>query len=217
MPRMSRGLSFRAGTALLVGAYAALLAVLIVGVGRHLGQPVADLAPQVSWLMPNTSDVRIAALKAAGRPETAALYALSAALSWGLIGALSAGGFAWGVMNKGATVLGVDKALGYLTALAALYGLSTGLEVLLHVARLHPQGGLHAIPALWFAAMIPSAAILARCGALIAHDAGSLVAIAIDGEPRRLAELVVVAEETRGARSLEARLARMIAARRTAA
>lgn len=210
---MNRGFSFRASTALVVGAHAALLAVLVFSVGRNLGTPVADLAPQVSWLMPHTSEVRIAALRAAGRPETAALYALSAALSWALIGALCAGGFAWGVTNKGATVLGVDKALGYLTALAALYGLSTGLEVLLHMANLRPQGGLHAIPALWFAAMIPSAAILARCGALIAHDAGSIVAIAIDGKPTRIAELVAAAEGTRGAQSLEARLARMLAAR----
>jgi hypothetical protein len=62
--------------------------------------------------------------------------------------------------------------------------------------------------------MIPSAAILARIGALIAHDAGSLIAIAIAGEPKRLAELVANAEAVRGAESMEARLARLIAARR---
>lgn len=211
---MSRGLSFRASTALIVTGFSVIAAVLVLGLGHDLWRSVPDMAPQVSWLMPETTPVRVAALKADGRAGTAGLYALMVALSWGLIGALTAGGFAWGVMNKGATVLGVDKALGYLTALAFLYGVSTGLEVVLHLVRISPQGGLHAIPGLWFFAMIPSAAILSRIGAMIAHDAGALIAIAIDGEPRRLAELVASAEETRGAKSLEARLARRLAARR---
>ena len=211
---MTRARSFRTSTALIVTAVAVLLAVMAFGLGHDLWRAIPNMAPQVSWLMPETTPVRVAALKADGRPETAALYALVAAICWGLIGALVAGGFAWGAMNRGATVLGVDKALGYLTALAFLYGLSTGLEVILHLVRITPQGGLHAIPALWFCAMIPSAAILSRIGAMIAHDAGALIAIAIDGEPRRLAELVAMAEETRGAKSLEARLARRLAARR---
>jgi hypothetical protein len=212
---MSRApLSFRAIAALAVGAYAALLGVLIVCVGRDLGSPLAGLAPQVTWLMAETTQVRVGALLGAGRPETAALYALAAALSWGLIGALSAGGFAWGVLNKGSTTLGVDKALGYMTALAGLYALSTLVELALHHLPVPPRGSLHAIPGLWFAAMIASAAILARIGALIAHDFGALIIIAVEGEPRRLAELVAVAEERRGARSLEARLARRLAAMR---
>jgi hypothetical protein len=211
---MSRAPSFRASTALVVTGFAVLTGVLVLGVGHDLWRPIPNILPQVSWLMPETTPFRIAALRGAGRPETAALYALVVALSWGLIGALIAGGFAWGVMNKGATVLGVDKALGYLTALAFLYGVSTGLEVILHMITITPRGGLHAIPGLWFCAMIPSAAILSRIGSLIAHDAGALIAIAIAGEPRRLAELVASAEETRGAKSLEARLARILAARR---
>lgn len=211
---MSLGPSFRVSTAFVAGGFAVLAAVLVIGLGQDLWRAVPDMTPQVSWLMPETTPLRIGALRAAGRPETAALYALMVALCFGLIGALVAGGFAWGVMNKGATVLGVDKALRYLTALAFLYGVSTGLEVILHLVRITPQGGLHAIPGLWFFAMIPSAAILGRIGALIAHDAGALIAIAIAGEPTRLAELVATAEETRGAKSLEARLARLLAARR---
>ncbi|MFC3694772.1 hypothetical protein ACFOWB_21320 [Chenggangzhangella methanolivorans] len=211
---MSRAPSFRASTALIVTGFAVIAGVIAFGLGHDLWRPIPGMAPQVSWLMPETTPVRLAALKGAGMPETAALYALIVALCWGLIGALVAGGFAWGVMNKGATVLGVDKALGYLTALAFLYGVSTGLEVLLHLVKITPRGGLHAIPGLWFCAMIPSAAILSRIGALIAHDAGALIAIALAGEPRRLAELVASAEEVRGAKSLEARLARRLAARR---
>jgi hypothetical protein len=209
-------LSFRAVTALSVGAYAVLLAVLVAGVGHDLTSPVPGLGPQVTWLMPQTTDVRIAALLAAGRDETAALYALVAALSWGLIGALLAGGFAWGVLAKGATVLGLDKALGYLTALAALYAISTVLELALHHLPAAPGGVLHAIPALWFAAMIPSAAILARVGALIAHDAGTLIIVAVEGEPDELVALVAATEKSRGASSMEARLARRLAALRAA-
>lgn len=210
-----QGLSFRAATAMMVGAYALLATVLVLAVGQELLRPVPGMAPQVSWLMSETTDARLAALNAAGRPETAALYALVAALSWSLIVALAAGSFVWGVMNKGETVLGLDKALGYLTALAALYAVSTGLEVILHVMKglaVAPRGVVHAIPALWFAAMIPSAAILSRIGALVAHDAGVLITAAVEGEPQRLATLAATAEERRGAKSLEARLARRLAA-----
>ncbi|RXF73559.1 hypothetical protein [Hansschlegelia zhihuaiae] len=207
-------LSFRAVTALIVAAYAVLLGVLVAALGHDLLRPVPGLAPQVSWLMHETTQIRVSALLASGRSGSASLYALSAALSWGLIGALCAGGFVWGVLNKGATVLGVDKSMGYLTALAGLYALSTVVELGLHHLPVQPRGFLHAIPALWFAAMIPSAAILARVGALIAHDFGALIVIALEGEPKRIAELVASAEETRGVTSMEARLARRIAAMR---
>jgi hypothetical protein len=211
---MSHGLSFRAGTALIVGAFAVVAGVLVIGAGRDLEQMVADHAPQVSWMMPETTSVRLAALQAAGRPETAALYSLLVAMSWALISALAAGGFAWGVLNKGDTVLGVDKALSYLAAISALYALATCTEMIIHAYGLSaPQGGIHAIPALWFATMIPSAAILARIGALVAHDAGSLLSIAIAREPKRLAELVATVEATRGAQSVEAKLARLMASR----
>lgn len=214
---MSQGDRFRTNVTFVVVAYAVLLGVLVYALGDHLGRPVQNMAPQVSWLMPDTTAVRVAALKAADRAGTAGLYALAAALSWGLIGALAAAGFAWGVLNKGATVLGVDKAVTYLTALAGLYALATLTEVLLHATDLPmPRGGLHAMPALWFGAMIPSAAILARLAALLAHDAGSLIMIAVEAEPARLAELVSVAEEHRGAGSMEARLARLLAGRKAA-
>jgi hypothetical protein len=212
---MSRGFTFRTTTGLIVGAYAVIAAVLVVGAGRDLGQVVGAYAPQVSWLMQGTTDARVEALLGAGRPETASLYAFVVAISWSMISALTAAGFAWGVLNKGATELGVDKAMNYLTALAGLYALATCTEIALHALHLNiPQAGLHAIPGVWFGTMIPSAAILARIGALIAHDAGSLIAIAIAGEPKRLAELVANAEAVRGAESMEARLARLIAARR---
>lgn len=208
-----QGLSFRAVTAMMVVAFAVIVSVLVLGVGRDLIRPVAGMAPQVSWLMTETTTARIGALNGVGRAETAALYALVAALSWSFIVAMSAGSFVWGVMGKGETVLGLDKALGYLTALAGLYAVGTCLEILLHVMKgyaITPRGVLHAIPALWFAAMIPSAAILARVGALVAHDAGVLITAAIEGEPQRLAALAASAETRRGAKSLEARLARRL-------
>lgn len=211
----SREFSFRTVTALMVAAFAVIALVLVVGVGRDLLRPVYGMAPQVSWLMNETTVARVGALNDAGRPETAALYALLAALSWSLIVAMSAGSFVWGVMNKGETVLGLDKSLGYLTALAGLYAVGTCLEVVLHLLKgyaITPRGVLHAIPALWFAAMIPSAAILARVGALVAHDAGVLVTAAVEGEPARLAALAASAEERRGAKSLEARLAKRLSA-----
>lgn len=211
---MGNGLTFRAITALTVTAYALLLGVLVAAIGDNLWSPIGDLAPQVSWLMRQTTEARVSALRAVDEPGLAALYAMSVAVSFATIGALAAAGFAWGVMNKGATVLGVDKSLGYLTALAGLYAVSTLFELAVHASGLHPHGGLHAIPGLWFAAMIPSAAILARIGSLIAHDAGALIAITIAGEPGRIAELVTTAEATRGAASYEARLARLIASRR---
>ncbi len=215
---MGQGDRFRTNVTFVVVAYAVLLGVLVYAVGDDLTQPVQNMAPQVSWLMPDTTAVRVSALKAVDRAGVAGLYALAAALSWGLIGALAAAGFAWGVLNKGATVLGVDKAITYVTALAGLYALSTLTEVMLHATDLPmPRGGIHAMPALWFGAMIPSAAILARLAALLMHDAGALIMIAFDSEPARLAELVISAEETRGADSLEARLARLLAARKSAA
>lgn len=214
---MSQGDRFRTNATFAVLAYGVLLAVMVYALGDDLLRPVAAMAPQVSWLMPDTTAVRVTALKAVGRDGTAGLYVLAAAISWGMIGALGAAGFAWGVLNKGATVLGVDKAITYLTAIAGLYALSTLTEVILHSTQLQmPQGGLHAIPALWFGAMIPSAAILARLAALLGHDVGALIAIAIDREPERLAELVASAESRRGADSFEARLARLMASRSAA-
>ena len=214
---MSQGFSFRVGTALIVGAYAAIMSVLVFGVGRDLWQAVGHYEPQVSWLMSETTVARVAALKMAGHPGAAALYALTASLSWALIGALTAGGFAWGVVHKGAAALGVAKALNYLTAIAALYALAGLTSAALHALRLPMQdGGLQSIPGLWFATMIPSAAILARIGALIAHDAGVLVAICLEAEPQRLARLVAEAEASHGPDSMEARLARLIARRRPA-
>lgn len=211
---MTKTISFRAGTALIVAAYVAMVGVLVVFVGKGLGDPVAHYVPQVSWLTPDTTAVRIAALKAAGLAGAAGLYALVVALSFGLIASLAAGGFAWGVLGKGKTVLGVDKAVSYLTVIAALYALATVTESLLHgLGDLAVQGGLSATPAMWFATMIPSAAILARVAALMAHDAGSLLAITLEGEPGRLAKAVETAEAEHGASSLEARLVRMLAAR----
>lgn len=215
---MSQGSTLRTATAFGVGAYALILGVLILIFGKDLWTPLAGLEPQVSWLLPDSTPMRIAALKAAGLPGNAALYAISAALSWGLIGAFAAGGFAWGVMNKGGTVLGLDKALTYVTALAVLFAISTVLEALLHSARaafpeIAFQGGLHAVPGLWFFAMIASAAILARIASLVCHDVGALIGIAVDGEPDRLAAFAAAAEEERGAKSLEARVARRMAAR----
>ncbi len=203
------GLSFRASTGMIALGYAVIAAVLVLALGSHLEQAVPGYVPQVSWLMRETTAIRMAALRAAGRPETAALYAYVAALSWSTVAALTAGGFAWGVMNKGDTALGVDKALNYLTAIAVLYALATTTEVLMHLLPTGaPQGGLHAMPVMWFATMIPSAAILARVGALIAHDAGSLITIAVEGDPAELAAFAARAKERRGASSLEARLAR---------
>jgi hypothetical protein len=209
---MLKGLSFRAGIALIVGGYALIAAVLAFGAGRELWEPVGHYFPQVSWLMPDTTSVRVAALKAAGLPGDAALYALIAAVSWALIAALTAGGFAWGVMTTGETLLGVDKAVNYATALAGLYAVGKLTELALHaVQKGMPEGGLHSMPGLWFATMIPSAAILARLGALAAHDAGALLTVAFEGDPGRLAALVRSSEERRGAESLEAKLARRIA------
>ncbi|WP_020179257.1 hypothetical protein [Methylopila sp. M107] len=210
---MSERDRFRTNVTLAVSAYAVLFGVLVYAVGDGLLTQVPNLGPQVSWLMSDTTALRVGALKAAGRPETAALYALSAAVSWSLICALAATGFVWGVLNKGAMTLGLDKAIGYATAIAGLYALSTATEVLLHSVQLDmTRGGIHAIPALWFASMIPSAAILSRIAALVAHDVGALIAIAIDGEPARLAELVSTAEDKRGVKSIEARVARRLAA-----
>jgi hypothetical protein len=209
---MAKPLSFRASSTLIVGAYAVLAAVLVAGVGRDLGQVIANYAPQVSWLMPDATIERMLALQGAGRPETAALYGLMVSLSWGLIAAMGAGGFAWGVLNKGDTVLGVDKALGYLAAMSALYAIATSLEMVVAASHLQiPRGGFQAVPGLWFATMIISATILARCAAMVAHDAGSLIAIAISAEPARLARLVATAEIERGSTSLEARIARRMA------
>lgn len=215
---MSRGITFKTSTTFTVAAYAIIACVLVYALGHDLMRQVPNLAPQVSWLMPETSQVRIAALRAAGRPEIAALYALLAAVSWSMIVALAAGGFTWGVLNKGATVIGVDKALNYLTALAGLYAFSTVLEIGLHALppELKQQGGLHAIPGLWFFAMIPSAAILSRVGALIFHDIGTLLAIWLVGDQDRIAALIASAEEKRGPKSIEARLARRMAAVRLA-
>lgn len=210
---MTGRLSFRASTALIVGAYVVVVGVLVAGSGADLMRDVPGYAPQVSWLMPETTGARVLALRADGRLDVAGLYALVAALSWALIAALAAGGFAWGVLNKGETVLGLDKAVTYIAALSGLYALSTVLSAAIHVLHVTPQGGLSAIPALWFGAMIPSAAILARIGAMIAHDAGALIAIAAAAEPRRLAALVADVEARRGAESLEARLARLMARR----
>ena len=211
---MGQGISFRMGTALIVGAYAAIVSVLVFGVGRDLWQAVGHYEPQVSWLMAETTGARVAALKAAGHPGTAGLYTLAASLSWGLIGALTAGGFAWGVVHKGASVIGLDKALNYLIAIAALYALAGLTAAALHALRLPMQdGGLQSIPGLWFATMIPSAAILARIGALIAHDAGVLAAVWLEADPDRLARLTAEAEADYGVDSLEARLARLIARR----
>lgn len=207
--------SFRTSTAMMVGAYALVMGVLVIGLGQDLMSPVRGMAPQVSWLMSETTATRVGALNAIGRPETAGLYALVAAVSWSLIVAMAAGSFVWGVMTEGDTVLGVDKALGYLTALAGLYAVGTGLELVLHFMKSNgvtTRGVLHQIPALWFGAMIPSAAILARVAALIAHDAGVLITAAVEGEPRRLAALAASAEERRGAKSIEARLARRLSA-----
>lgn len=211
---MTTSLSFRASATLVVCAYAVLVGVLVAASGGDLLHPVGAYAPQLSWMMPETAGVRIEALRAAGRPDVAGLYALVSAVSWGLIGALSAGGFAWGVLNKGDTVLGLDKALTYAAALSGLYALSTLLTLTIHsLAVPLPRGGLNAIPALWFGTMIPSAAILARIGALIAHDLGALIAIAIAAEPARLADLVATVEAKRGAASVEAKVARLMARR----
>lgn len=215
---MTGKLTFRAAATLIVGGYAVIAALIVLAAGQHLGQGVSNYAQQISWLMPETTPARVTALRAAGRPETAALYALIASVSWGLISAMSAAGFAWGVLHKGESVLGLDKALTYLAALSGLYAFSTCLTMGLSAAHLSmPRDGLHAIPGLWFATMIPSAAVLARCAALIAHDAGSLLAIVIAAEPRRLAQLVEATEAARGADSVEARLARRIAAVRVRA
>lgn len=212
---MISSLSFRASTALVVCAYATLATVLVAASGGDLLDPVGAYAPQVSWMMPETTGARIEALRAVGRMDVAGLYALVAAASWGLIGALGAGGFAWGVLNKGDTVLGLDKALTYLAALSGLYALSTGLTMMIHSLHVAlPQGGLNAIPALWFGTMILSAAILARVAAMVAHDAGALIAIAVAAEPRRLAELAAAVEAKRGAGSVEAKVVRLMARRR---
>ncbi len=212
---MVQGFSFRAGAALIVGAYVVIVGLLVLASGHDLWRPVGHYVPQVSWLMPETTTVRIAALRLAGEPGTAALYALVAAISWGLISALAAGGFAWGTLNKGATLLGVDKAINYVTALVIFYAIAKSTEVALHALQAGglPQGGISAMPGMWFATLIPSAAILARLGALLAHDAGSLIAVAIEADPDRLAALVSASEERRGPDSLEAKLARRIARR----
>ncbi|MFD1704378.1 hypothetical protein ACFSCV_15325 [Methylopila henanensis] len=211
---MSGRLSFRVSTAMIVGAYAIIAGVLVLALGGNLLQAASTYTPQMSWLMPEATGARIAALKAAGRADVASLYALVAALSWGLIGALAAGGFAWGALNKGETVIGVDKAFTYVAVLSGLYALSTGMTMAVHALHVTlPPGGLSAVPALWFATMIPSAAILARIGGMVMHDLGALIAIAIDAEPKRLSELVATVEARRGAESLEARVARLIARR----
>lgn len=215
---MSRAPGYKTNVNLIVAAYAAIAAVLAIGLGHGLAEIVPGIGPQVSWLMAETTGVRVAALRAAGRPETAALYALLAAVSWSTIVALATGGFVWGVLTKGATVIGVDRALGYMTALAGLYGVSTLVELGMHALppEITNQTGPHAIPAFWLFAMIASAAILARVGALIAHDVGTLLAIAADGDRERIAELVASAESLRGPKSFEARLARRMAALRLA-
>jgi hypothetical protein len=137
---MSRGFTFRTTTGLIVGAYAVIAAVLVVGAGRDLGQVVGAYAPQVSWLMQGTTDARVEALLGAGRPETASLYAFVVAISWSMISALTAAGFAWGVLNKGATELGVDKAMNYLTALAGLYARDLHRDRPARAASQHPAG-----------------------------------------------------------------------------
>jgi len=215
---MTGKLSFRASATLIVCGYAVIAALLVLAAGQNLGHGVSNYAQQVSWLTSETTTARLAALRQAGRPETAALYALVAAASWGLIAAMAAAGFAWGVLHKGESLLGLDKALTYLAALSGLYALSTCLTMGLSAAHLTlPREGLHAIPGLWFATMIPSAAVLARCAALIAHDAGSLLAVVIAAEPRRIAQLVETTEAARGVDSVEARLARRVAAARVRA
>lgn len=206
---MRQRMTFRTGAGLAVMAYAVMAGVLVMAVGSGLGEPIANYVPQVSWLTPETTAARVAALRGAGLFGTAGLYALVVAMSHALIAALFAAGFAWGVLNKGATTLGVDKAVTYATAIAGLYALATVTEFAMHsMAELSPPGGFSAVPGLWFATLVPSAAILARIGALIGHDAGSLIMTAIDAEPAELARLVETSEETRGAESLEASLAR---------
>lgn len=214
---MVNGLSFRSGVALLVTAYVVLAGVMVLGLGHDLWTAIPSYRPQVSWLMPETTLARVEALRANGALGTSGLYVLVVSTSWALIGALAAGGFAWGVLNKGDTVLGVDKALNYLTGLAALYAIIKLTELALHnLGGGLPSGGLNAMPGLWFATMIPSAAILARLSALGAHDAGVLIMTAIEAKPEELATRVANAEERRGPASLEARLARRMARMRRA-
>lgn len=210
-------MSFRVSTAMIVGAYALLVSVLVLGLGVDLMKPIATYAPQVTWLSPDTTAARVAALKGVGRADMAALYALVISLSWGLIAALAAGGFGWGLAHKGETVLGLDKMISYATLLVGLYAFSTFLTLL--TSRLHvplPRGGLNAIPALWFGTMIPSAAILARIGSMIAHDLGALAALAFEREREKAQAYVAATEAKRGEDSLDARVARVLAARRRA-
>ncbi|WP_261402262.1 hypothetical protein [Chenggangzhangella methanolivorans] len=80
---MSRAPSFRASTALIVTGFAVIAGVIAFGLGHDLWRPIPGMAPQVSWLMPETTPVRLAALKGAGMPETAALYASSSRCAGG--------------------------------------------------------------------------------------------------------------------------------------
>ncbi|MFD1332762.1 hypothetical protein ACFQ4O_12220 [Methylopila musalis] len=210
-------MSFRVSTAMIVGAYALLAGVLVLALGVDLLKPIATYAPQVTWLSPETTASRIAALRGAGRADVAGLYGLVISLSWGLIAALGAGGFGWGLANRGETVLGLDKMISYATLLVGLYAFSTFLTLV--TSRLHlplPRGGLSAVPALWFGTMIPSAAILARIGSMIAHDIGALIALAFEREREKAQAYVAATEEKRGQDSLDARVARVLAARRHA-
>ncbi|TBN48594.1 hypothetical protein EYR15_13435 [Hansschlegelia quercus] len=215
---MAQGMSFRTAITLIVCGYALLAAVLVFGAGHDLWRPVSHYTPQVSWLFPNTTAVRTAALSADGAFGTAGMYALLAAVSLGLIAALAAGGFAWGVLFKSETELGLDKAVSYATILALLYAVGKTTEVLMHaLAANMPSGGIQAMPGLWFATLIPSAAILSRLAALVAHDLGVFVVLAVEGEPAALSAFAARSEERRGADSLEAKLARrMTRLRKTA-
>lgn len=215
---MAKDMSFRTAITLIVSAYALLAAALVLLAGHDLWTPVSNYSPQVSWLFSKTTMVRVASLRAEGALGTAGLYAIMASTSLALIAAMAAGGFAWGVLLKSETELGVDKAATYVTVLSLFYAVAKLTELALHsLAAGVPSVGPQAMPGFWFATMIPSAAILARLAAMLAHDTGVFIVLAVEGDAEALRAFAARSEERRGAGSLEARLARSMTRLRSSA